>query len=446
MEGFLNEIVQIKMQSLLLVRMAATARFPPNLECIKKLLQLTEIDINQIGPNDNTALIRACSLAHETSCIECVELLLADPHVNINAQNNRKHTALHKTVIFLSGIDVAKLLLSSPVIDVNLRDEKGWSPLAFAARYHGSDVSYLELLLSHQDIDVNSRENEDWTPLMMACRYATSKDSSIQIVEKLLSHPDINPNLQNEKKMTALHFAAGYADFETFSLVLNHPKTNPNIGLVRTHTILEYLLFYCKYATVDLQKKIDAVIANPKLSARFMWVSAILRFAHPKRELPINLLQKQLVSNTLKQVYFPTALCTYSLDENGEFQKILSNISNCSSLEVVAYPNQNECKHWSLLDEAVCSSYSICKLVNDKNVEIERSQNEKIMTAKNIQARFKCYAATIFTLLALRQYFGKDVTRIIAKMVYKTRGTRVWHEVGYISPGQVLTAQRLWKK
>ncbi|KAF2183469.1 ankyrin, partial [Zopfia rhizophila CBS 207.26] len=96
---------------------------------------------------------------------------------------------------------VVKLLLAKDGVDVNSKDNKGWTPLSYAAGeghemvvklllvkdeigvnskdayYKRTPLSYaaekgheavVKLLLAKDGVDLNSKDNEGWTPLSYA--------------------------------------------------------------------------------------------------------------------------------------------------------------------------------------------------------------------------------------------------------------------------------------
>merc|ERR1711941_66877 len=76
-------------------------------------------------------------------------------NLNLNAQDKSGLSALlHATR--RSHSQIVSLLLEMPGIDVNCRDESGWTPLMIASR-KGQNVS---LFLKNGEVDVNIQDEE----------------------------------------------------------------------------------------------------------------------------------------------------------------------------------------------------------------------------------------------------------------------------------------------
>jgi len=129
-------------------------------------------------------------------------------------------TLLHT---YLNLPNTIKLLLTYPKIDVNIQDTKGRTPLHRAARGRDS-METAKILLAHPDINVNLQDDDGNTPLHDAIdRY----DDGTEIIKLLLADPRTDVNLQNNGGDTPLHTAAkSKYDWEKASLLLAHPKIN----------------------------------------------------------------------------------------------------------------------------------------------------------------------------------------------------------------------------
>jgi len=108
----------------------------------------------------------------------------------VNEKFNIKgdHSAL-TLAVEISTLEIVKLLLSQPGIDVNITS-RSYTPLMIAAEFGKTEV--VKLLLSHPDVDINCQNENGFTALFLAI-YNEHKE----IVELLLKHRNIKLNLKN---------------------------------------------------------------------------------------------------------------------------------------------------------------------------------------------------------------------------------------------------------
>jgi len=85
--------------------------------------------------------------------------------------------------------EAKKILEDNPNLNVNWKNEKGWTPLNAACS--GKHEKVVALLLARPDVAVNEKNNDGYTPLMTACH---ANPPSVSIIESLILHPNIEPN------------------------------------------------------------------------------------------------------------------------------------------------------------------------------------------------------------------------------------------------------------
>ncbi|KAK8853002.1 hypothetical protein M9Y10_018000 [Tritrichomonas musculus] len=183
------------------------------------LLKNKNIDINTIK---YLSKFTALHLAAQNDNIEIVKLLLSTPNVDVNVQSEdiiddgkiqKGFTALHFAALN-NNIEIAKLLLSTPNIDVNIQTSADgyfferntyftYTALHLAVQY--DNIEIVKLLLSNSNIDVNIQISHDrnmryegYTALHIAAR-----NNDIEIVELLLSNPHIDVNILDFRRMKA---------------------------------------------------------------------------------------------------------------------------------------------------------------------------------------------------------------------------------------------------
>ena len=84
-----------------------------------------------------------------------VKLLLAHPDIDVNIQDTKGSTPLHRACQS-NYIEIAKLLLSRPEIDINSQDKDGENALTIVTKYDiNININLVKLLLTHPKIEMN---------------------------------------------------------------------------------------------------------------------------------------------------------------------------------------------------------------------------------------------------------------------------------------------------
>ncbi len=150
-------------------------------------------DLNTRDENGNHALL----LAIREGSDRVTKFLLDQPLVQVEVRNAAGESPL--MLAALKGrLDLVKRLIERKA-EVN---KPGWAPLHYAAT-HAEPVSVevVRLLLEHHAY-IDAESPNKTTPLMMAARYGSPE------VVRLLLEEGADPTLKNEQGLTALDFAA----------------------------------------------------------------------------------------------------------------------------------------------------------------------------------------------------------------------------------------------
>jgi len=194
-----------------------------DLEEVKDALQ-RGADVNTKDEFGRTGLMEAVRNKHNS----VVELLLKTPNIDVNLKDDRGSCALHLAV---RNNDALKLLLNVPNIDVNIVDGDCWSVLHWAIWANwpncpNDTVEALKLLLNVSSLDVNIVNNNGETALHWAVKFSLK----IETLKLLLNASNIDVNIVNKYGETALHFTVDkYIDYsenniEALKLLLSHPS------------------------------------------------------------------------------------------------------------------------------------------------------------------------------------------------------------------------------
>lgn len=205
-----------------------------NLEFVKALIKSPEVDINKQDNNGNTPL----HIALKGKEIRIVSALLDNPGIDLNRvnkngesiysvfmQNLRKIADLdygHNLVFSHDQIDNISKFLSSPSLNVNMRDKNGNTPLHLATDSHNIDL--ISTLLKKHKADINLKNNDGDTPLHLAI-----KNDNTAVVNALLKAPDIDVNIINNDGKDAFDLALDTNNGTIIRNIFNNPKFSSDI-------------------------------------------------------------------------------------------------------------------------------------------------------------------------------------------------------------------------
>ena len=113
--------------------------------------------------------------------------------------------------------DQLKERLSTGRVDVNRKDQNGWSLLHRACQY--GSVDCVKVLLDYENIKINITGPRRTTPLFTAITY-----NQIDCVKVLLNNPNINVNIRNQDEHTPIHHAILLQRIEGIKLLATHPN------------------------------------------------------------------------------------------------------------------------------------------------------------------------------------------------------------------------------
>lgn len=172
----------------------------------------------------DTALI----LSVKSGNVEEVKRLIDTGTIDVNQKNQKGYTALSCatstpnlmiTYNTESQIryDIIDALLAHPSCDINLQNAAGNTPLHFSCIE--CDYEAVKRLIAHQSCDINLQNISGQTPLMIAIAY-----EYWNIVELLLDHPQVQLDRKDRSNQTCFRyiFKAGY--MELANRVKMHPK------------------------------------------------------------------------------------------------------------------------------------------------------------------------------------------------------------------------------
>jgi ankyrin repeat protein len=217
-------------------------------EVVRLLLSRSTAELNVRGQRGMTPLLLALTHGHA----EVVKYLLEEG-ADATLADEDGNTALYQAVE-LDQAEIVRLLLSRSKAELNVRGERGMTPLLLAlSRRHTEMVKYLleegadvqmkyvtgntalylaagrghaefvRLLLSYSKAELNMRGQHGMTPLLLALSQGHTE------VVKYLLEEGADATLADETGNTSLYQAAGGGHGEIVRLLLPHSKADLNV-------------------------------------------------------------------------------------------------------------------------------------------------------------------------------------------------------------------------
>ncbi|XP_067660182.1 putative ankyrin repeat protein RF_0381 [Haliotis asinina] len=218
-----------------------------NVEIIKYLLKHDTVDINSRDEKGWTPIMHGAKFGHED-----VFDVLVEGGADLSLVNGDRETILHLACKG-DNVEIIKYLLKHDTVDINSRDEKGWTPIMHGASLgdkdvfdvlidkgadlsqvgedketilhlacEGNNVEIIKYLLNHSIVDIDSRDEKGWTPIMHGASHG-HKD-----VFDVLVEAGADLSLVNGYRETILHLACKGGNVEIIKYLLKHDTVGIN--------------------------------------------------------------------------------------------------------------------------------------------------------------------------------------------------------------------------
>ena len=157
-----------------------------------------------------------------------IQLLLPPIKYSLNAISKIDNmTSLHIASKH-NQLEIIKILLSHPQIDINKLTKSGKHSLIIAAEK--SNFKIIDELIKHKKLNINQIDYEQKSLLHIACSMGNK-----YLIYKLLENKDININIIDKENRTPLYIAAENGYIDICKCLLSSKKKNNNNFTVNIH-------------------------------------------------------------------------------------------------------------------------------------------------------------------------------------------------------------------
>ncbi|OHT02186.1 hypothetical protein TRFO_30805 [Tritrichomonas foetus] len=165
-----------------------------NVKCAQLLFDTGAYNINDTGNSLQTAL----AIAASTGCIEMMKYILSIDNVNINFKDGNSMTPIFRA-IDVGSVECVQLFIQQPNIELNICNKSRATPLIYAINLLGSvnpskHLEIVKLLIKTPGIDLNCQDIHGRTPICIATAY-----KSLEIVKLLLETPGVDLSIKTNK-------------------------------------------------------------------------------------------------------------------------------------------------------------------------------------------------------------------------------------------------------
>jgi len=168
-----------------------------------------------MGNKNNTIRdkIRDKILNKEVPDSEIIQTIEYYPNFDINWCD--KDWTLLIWAIIRNREKIVEYLLTNPNIKVNQKSLTNVDNVALHSVCGSGNIPILKLLLGHKDIDVNIRDNHGWTVLHFAC----GNSNCFEFVKELLLDARVGILINNDWGNTAWNIAINWGHFRIANII-----------------------------------------------------------------------------------------------------------------------------------------------------------------------------------------------------------------------------------
>lgn len=239
---------------------------------VEFLVKYAKIDINIIT-NEKGFKTTALSYAIQNQNLNMAQLLISSDLIDVNCNSKKPYyydvTSLYMAV-YNNNYEIVKLLLGKSHINVNsesnLYDEMR-KDYALNVAIKNNNINLVKLLLNAPNIDINCKSS-DFTKSETSLNIAV-KNNNAEIVRLLLNMPNIDVNQYStfkindlEYNQTCLYMALRNDNIEMFKLLLSHSDIDVNLKSYVKNKEETILKIAVEKENIDI---IKLLLSHPKI-------------------------------------------------------------------------------------------------------------------------------------------------------------------------------------
>ena len=190
----------------------------------KMILENPATELDVVAEDGNTVFTLAC----ERNSVECLKMFLQDKRWDpkMLEQKTAKGDSGLIIAAYQGSLEIVKLILDQPNIDVNIQDSNGESPLNFAMKCNFPEI--VEILLAREETKLDILDENIEYSLLLAC-----KNNHVECVKLFLADKRCNAEIVNNvgknDLTTALTIAAKSGNTEIVKMLLDYPGVDVNL-------------------------------------------------------------------------------------------------------------------------------------------------------------------------------------------------------------------------
>src|SRR5579862_5167039 len=160
---------------------------------------------------------------------QCIDHGEYDPYYSYNACNtcrDRKYCPLFNTLhlaAYIGDANILTILLSQPKTSAIINEKNGEKLTPYWIAEKRNYIPFMEVLAAHPNIDINQKDDKGYSSIERATFYGHTN-----LVKLITSHKNYKPDTIDAHKATPLYIATQKNHVEIAKILLDDPRINVN--------------------------------------------------------------------------------------------------------------------------------------------------------------------------------------------------------------------------